>query len=145
MHSPHTHMFAMHEVRYPDPAANPDLGFAAMLMAGLDGIQNKIESNAFSRRLLLYLRHTPKRYRGEGRWANLPSSRRPGRHSSTRRPAVAGPSTGTAHLHLHPQVPTLPSVTTRSPIRKQIRHHRRRVIRWYRARKCAEQRTSYDR
>ena len=30
------------EVRYPDPAANPYLGFAAMLMAGLDGIQNRI-------------------------------------------------------------------------------------------------------
>ena len=29
------------EVRYPDPAANPYLGFAAMLMAGIDGIQNK--------------------------------------------------------------------------------------------------------
>src|SRR5208283_3615974 len=30
------------EVRYPDPAANPYLAFAAMLMAGLDGVQNKI-------------------------------------------------------------------------------------------------------
>ena len=29
-------------MRYPDPAANPYLAFAAMLMAGLDGIQNKI-------------------------------------------------------------------------------------------------------
>jgi glutamine synthetase len=29
-------------VRFPDPAANPYLGYAAMLMAGLDGIQNKI-------------------------------------------------------------------------------------------------------
>ena len=30
------------EVRFPDPAANGYLAFAAMLMAGLDGIQNKI-------------------------------------------------------------------------------------------------------
>jgi len=31
------------EVRYPDAAGNPYLTFAAMLMAGLDGIRNKID------------------------------------------------------------------------------------------------------
>jgi len=31
------------EVRFPDPSCNPYMAFSAMMMAGLDGIQNKID------------------------------------------------------------------------------------------------------
>ena len=31
------------ETRFPDPSANPYLCFAALLMAGLDGIKNKVD------------------------------------------------------------------------------------------------------
>ena len=34
------------EFRAPDPSANPYLAFPAMLMAGLDGIQNQIDPGA---------------------------------------------------------------------------------------------------
>jgi glutamine synthetase len=40
------------EVRFPDPAANPYLAFASMLMAGLDGITNRLHpGNAIDKNL----------------------------------------------------------------------------------------------
>ena len=43
------------EVRFPDPMANPYLAYAAMLMAGLDGIQNKIHPGEASDQDLYHL------------------------------------------------------------------------------------------
>ncbi|MFZ5757350.1 MAG: type I glutamate--ammonia ligase [Pseudomonadota bacterium] len=43
------------EVRFPDPGANPYLAFAAMMMAGLDGIQNKIHPGEAASKDLYHL------------------------------------------------------------------------------------------
>src|SRR5262245_48146470 len=43
------------EVRFPDPLTNPYLGFSAMLMAGLDGVENKIHPGEASSKDLYHL------------------------------------------------------------------------------------------
>ena len=43
------------EVRFPDPLANPYLAYAAMLMAGLDGVKNKIHPGEASDKDLYHL------------------------------------------------------------------------------------------
>ena len=43
------------EVRFPDPIANPYLAFAAMLMAGIDGIKNKIHPGEAASKDLYHL------------------------------------------------------------------------------------------
>ncbi len=43
------------EVRFPDPTCNPYLAFAAMLMAGLDGIENKIHPGEAATKDLYHL------------------------------------------------------------------------------------------
>ena len=65
------------EFRAPDPAANPYLAFAAMLMAGLDGIQKKIEPPAGQHALPGARRLRP-RTPGRGLASRAPSLRRRG-------------------------------------------------------------------
>ncbi len=43
------------EARFPDPMMNPSLGFAAMLMAGLDGVENKIHPGEAATKDLYHL------------------------------------------------------------------------------------------
>ena len=43
------------EVRFPDPLANPYLAFAALLMAGLDGVENKIHPGEAATKDLYHL------------------------------------------------------------------------------------------
>ncbi|MFO1265776.1 MAG: type I glutamate--ammonia ligase [Rubrivivax sp.] len=43
------------EVRFPDPTCNPYLSFAAMLMAGLDGVENKIHPGEAATKDLYHL------------------------------------------------------------------------------------------
>ena len=43
------------EVRFPDPQANPYFAFAAMLMAGLDGVENKIHPGEAATKDLYHL------------------------------------------------------------------------------------------
>ena len=43
------------EARFPDPLMNPYLGFAALMMAGLDGVENKIHPGEAATKDLYHL------------------------------------------------------------------------------------------
>ncbi|NLZ43056.1 MAG: glutamine synthetase, partial [Comamonadaceae bacterium] len=43
------------EARFPDPTANPYLAFAALLMAGLDGVENRIHPGEAATKDLYHL------------------------------------------------------------------------------------------
>ena len=88
------------EVRFPDPGANPYLAYAAMLMAGLDGIENKIHPGGPMDKDLYALppeelAKVPQvcgslaRSAGESRQATTPSSRRAASSATTSSTAIS--------------------------------------------------------
>ena len=81
------------EFRCPDPSANPYLAFAAMMMAGLDGIKNKIEPPAPVDKDLYEL--------PPDEAANIPQV--PGLAGGRHRPAGAGPRLPARGRRLHPR------------------------------------------
>ena len=81
------------EFRCPDPSSNPYLAFAAMMMAGLDGIKNKIEPPAPVDKDLYEL--------PPDEAANIPQV--PGSLASRHRPAGAGPRLPARGRRLHPR------------------------------------------
>ena len=72
------------EVRFPDPAANPYLAFTAILMAGLDGIEHKLEPGDAMDRNLYDLRPDECSYRLFGVAAHV----RMDQELTSRRPLV---------------------------------------------------------
>ena len=81
------------EFRCPDPSANPYLAFAAMMMAGLDGIKNKIEPPAPVDKDLYEL--------PPDEAANIPQV--PGVAGRRHQPARAGPRLPARGWRLHPR------------------------------------------
>jgi glutamine synthetase len=82
------------EFRVPDPSSNPYLAFSAMLMAGLDGIKNKIEPHEpRSTRTSTSSPRTSTPPSPRSRLPPEPSSRPSRRTTTTSPPAASSPRT----------------------------------------------------